>query len=81
MRMLVYDCYYKDVKIKTVSTFSEAKKWKKQNEKNTYKERLPYWTNETKETDEEKEKRLAREKRKIEIIKNKIKGRKKTAVV
>lgn len=27
MRALVYDCYYKNEKVKTVSTFDAAKEW------------------------------------------------------
>ncbi len=70
MRQLVYDCYYNNTKINTVSTFLEAKEWEKQNSNNTTRERLVEWTDK-KETKEEKEKRIAMINKRIKAIKEK----------
>jgi hypothetical protein len=68
MRKLVYDCYYENIKLKTVNTFEEAKKWKTENNKNSFKECLIDYTEE--ETKEAKEKRLAMiKKRKEKLLK------------
>ena len=68
MRKLVYDCYYEKTLIKTVNTFEEAKKWKTENNKNSFKECLIDYTEE--ETKEAKEKRLAMiKKRKEKLLK------------
>lgn len=68
MRKLVYDCYYENIKIKTTSSFEEAKNWKAENNKNNFKECLIDYTEE--ETKEAKEKRLAMiKKRKEKLLK------------
>ena len=81
MRLLVYDCYYNNIKIKTVTVFKEAKEWKEKDSKNTYTERLIDWTNEKEETEKEKEERLLKMKKKIEAIKRKANERRKATVV
>lgn len=71
MRKLIYDCYFNNVKMKTVSTFTEAKDWEKQNNNNRMVERLVDWTDEKKETKEEKEKRITIIHKRIKAIKEK----------
>lgn len=70
MRKLVYDCLYKNVRMKTVNTFKEAKAWKKEDERNTVKERLIDYV-EKEETKEEREKRITRAKKRNEAIRKK----------
>lgn len=70
MRKLVYDCLYKNVRMKTVNTFKEAKAWKKEDERNTVKERLIDCV-EKEETKEEREKRITRAKKRNEAIRRK----------
>lgn len=68
MRKLVYDCYENTKLIKTVNTFEEAKKWKTEDNKNSFKECLINYTE--KETKEAKEKRLTMiKKRKEKLLK------------
>lgn len=76
MRKLIYDCYFNNVKMKTVSTFTEAKDWEKQNNNNRMVERLVDWTDEKKETKEEKEKRITMINKRIKAIKEKKNWRK-----
>lgn len=71
MRKLIYDCYFNNAKMKTVSTFTEAKDWEKQNDNNRTVERLVDWTDEKKKTKEEKEKRIAMIHKRIKTIKEK----------
>ncbi len=76
MRKLVYDCYFNNVKIKTISTFMEAKEWEKEDKNNRIVERLVDCTDEKEETKEEKEKRIATIHKRIETIKRKGRMRK-----
>lgn len=76
MRKLIYDCYFNNVKMKTVLTFTEAKDWEKQNNNNRMVERLVDWTDEKKETKEEKEKRITMIHKRIKAIKEKKSSRK-----
>lgn len=80
MRKLIYDCYYNNTKVNTVSTFAEAKEWEKQNSNNTIKKRLIEWTDKE-ETKEEKERRIAMIDKRIKAIREKNKKRNKAAVV
>ena len=68
MRKLVYDCFYKDMKMVTVSTMKEANEWKAKDKMNSVKERITDVCYE--ETDKERNKRLERIK-KIKEKKNK----------
>lgn len=70
MRKLVYDCLYKNVRMKTVDTFKEAKAWKKEDARNTVEERLIDYV-EKEETKEEREKRITRAKKRNEAIRKK----------
>lgn len=71
MRKIVYDCYFKNAKMKTVATLSEANAWKMQNAKNSVKERLTAWTDQKPETEEQIKKREERRAKKIKAINNK----------
>ena len=70
MRKLVYDCLYKNVRMKTVDTFKEAKAWKKEDVRNTVEERLIDYV-EKEETKEERKKRITRAKKRNEAIRKK----------
>ena len=69
MRKLVYDCFYKDTKVTTVSTMKEANEWKSKDKMNRVKERITDVVSE--ETDKERNKRLERITKRKEAIKNK----------
>ena len=72
MRKIVYDCYYKETKMMTVSTMKEAKEWKAKNLFNTVKETL-IKVEEKPETAKEKEVRLTRIAKRQNAIRNKHK--------
>ena len=72
MRKIVYDCYYKETKMMTVSTMKEAKEWKAKNLFNTVKETL-IKVEEKPETAKEKEVRLTRIAKRQNVIRNKHK--------
>ena len=71
MRKIVYDCYFKNAKMKTVTTLSEANDWKMQDAKNSVKERLTAWTDQKPDTEEQIKKRDERRAKKIKAINNK----------
>jgi len=75
MRKIVYDCYYRNARMKTVDTFSAAEEWRKQDSKNTVRERLINWTKQKEETEKEKEERINRRERKVEAIRRRAKMR------
>jgi len=58
MRALVYECYFRNMYVKTVKTYREAEDWKKELPYNTYKDVVI--DEKPMETEKEKAIRLAR---------------------
>ena len=69
MRKLIYECYYKDTFVTTVSTLKEANEWKAKDNLNSYK--ISLVNIKTKETEKEKELRLAKIAKRQKAIKSK----------
>lgn len=73
MRKLMYDCYCKGVKIKSVATIQEAKEWKKEKSFNTVKEVMVDYQQERQETEEERKERLEKIAKRQKAIRTKEK--------
>lgn len=73
MRKLAYDCYYKNAKMKRVTTLEEAKIWKAEDKKNWVKEVLIECKKE--EDEKARDKRVERARERREAIVAKVKKR------
>lgn len=71
MRKLAYDCYYKNAKMKRVTTLEEAKIWKAEDKKNWVKEVLIECKKEEDEKVRDKRVEKARERREAIVAKAK----------
>ena len=73
MRKLMYNCYYKDTKVTTVSTLKEANEWKAKDKFNTIKEELVKFEDRKQESEKERAERLSTITKRQTAIKNKNK--------
>ena len=73
MRKLTYDCYYRNIKMKSVTTLEEARAWKAEDKKNWVKEVLIECKKE--ENEKAREKRVERARKRREAIVAKAKKR------
>lgn len=71
MRRLTYDCYYRNIKMKSVTTLKEAKAWKAEDKKNWVKEVLIECKKEEDEKARDKRVEKARERREAIVAKAK----------
>ena len=71
MRKLVYDCYFEDTLIKTVTSYAAAVEWASKDRRNSYKDRLIKMNDKKELTKEETDKQKEQIKKRIEKIRSK----------
>lgn len=71
MRKLVYDCYFEDTLIKTVTSYAAAVEWASKDRHNSYKDRLIKMNDKKELTKEETDKQKEQIKKRIEKIRSK----------